>query len=166
MLLLFLLPEVVCSGKLSLMHPKRTSETMSHPVDLYVGKRLKQCRVSVGMSQTDLAEAVGITFQQIQKYERGTNRMSASRLYEFACVLGIKVNYFFDGFEANNSDLHLLSPHGMEDEGVAFLAESLQDSRESLEFVRSFQRIRDTKQRKALSAFVRSLADGTPTMQE
>ena len=67
-----------------------------HPVDVHVGVRLRQRRNLVGLSQTKLSESVGLTFQQIQKYENGTNRISSSRLYEFAKVLNVPVSYFFD----------------------------------------------------------------------
>jgi transcriptional regulator with XRE-family HTH domain len=66
------------------------------PVDVYVGKRLRKQRVLMRMSQEQLARAVGVTFQQIQKYERGANRISASRLYDIAKVLGVPINFFFD----------------------------------------------------------------------
>jgi len=65
-----------------------------HPVDIHVGARLRQRRHLVGLSQSKLSESVGLTFQQIQKYERGTNRISSSRLYEFAKVLAVPVSYF------------------------------------------------------------------------
>ena len=68
-----------------------------HPVDLHVGQRLRLARLSRGLSQTELAKASGITFQQVQKYEKGTNRVSASRLFEFANVLGAEISYFFEG---------------------------------------------------------------------
>ena len=69
---------------------------MGLPVDVHVGMRMRQRRALLGMSQTALANAVGLTFQQIQKYERGTNRMGASRLYEFAKVLDVPVPFFFE----------------------------------------------------------------------
>src|SRR4051812_27851177 len=79
---------------------------MGHPVDVYVGKRLRLRRNMQGLSQEAVAKSVGITFQQIQKYERGVNRMSASRLFEFAKVLAVPIMYFFDGIEseANGGD--------------------------------------------------------------
>ena len=67
-----------------------------HPTDRHVGERLRMARLASKMSQTALGEAAGITFQQVQKYERGTNRVSASRLFEFANVLGVEVSYFFE----------------------------------------------------------------------
>lgn len=85
--------------------PKRRSEAakrrrkrlLVHPVDIHIGFRLRLRRVLLGMSQTDLGDRVGLTFQQVQKYERGANRISASRLYEFAKILDVPVSFFFDG---------------------------------------------------------------------
>lgn len=67
-------------------------------LDVYVGTRLKHFRLKAGMTQEELAEAEGITFQQIQKYENGTNRIAASRLFSFAKILGIKTDTFFIGY--------------------------------------------------------------------
>ena len=72
---------------------------MKHPVDLHVGQRLRHRRWLVGMTQQQLATAVGIKFQQIQKYESGANRISASRLYDLANALDVPVSFFFDGLE-------------------------------------------------------------------
>lgn len=69
-------------------------------LDAYVGSRIRDKRRALGMSQEKLAEAEGITFQQIQKYENGANRVSASRLYSFSKILEEPVNYFFDGYES------------------------------------------------------------------
>src|SRR5881396_1595345 len=68
----------------------------SHPVDVHVGARMRQRRTLLGMSQTKVGEAVGLTFQQIQKYERGSNSIGSSRLYEFAKVLDVPVSHFFE----------------------------------------------------------------------
>ena len=73
----------------------------SHPVDVHVGARMRQRRTLLGMSQEKLGTAVGLTFQQIQKYERGSNRIGSSRLYEFAKVLDVPVSYFFDEMPSN-----------------------------------------------------------------
>ncbi len=73
----------------------------SHPVDMHVGLRMRQRRALLGMSQTALGNSVGLTFQQVQKYERGSNRMGSSRLYEFAKVLDVPVSYFFDEMLSN-----------------------------------------------------------------
>ncbi len=70
---------------------------MSHLVDIHVGKRIRQKRSEIGMTQQQLAQAVGVKFQQIQKYETGSNRVSASRLWEIASVLDVKISFFFEG---------------------------------------------------------------------
>lgn len=75
----------------------RLSDAHSHPTDQHVGVRLRMRRREAGLTQAALAEALGLTFQQIQKYERGVNRVSASKLFEAAHVLGVSVGYFFEG---------------------------------------------------------------------
>jgi len=74
---------------------------MKHPVDVHVGKRVRHRRWMVGMTQQQLADKVGIKFQQIQKYETGMNRISASRLWDISDALGVSINYFFEGLEAD-----------------------------------------------------------------
>lgn len=78
---------------------------MPHPVDVHVGSRLKLRRMLLGISQEQLGETVGLSFQQIQKYERGSNRISASRLFEFARALKVPVSYFFEGAAAEADEL-------------------------------------------------------------
>lgn len=70
---------------------------MPHPVDVHVGKRIRHHRLSAGMTQQQLAEAVGIRFQQIQKYETAANRVSASRLWDVAEALDVEIGFFFEG---------------------------------------------------------------------
>ena len=77
------------------------SGAVSHPVDLHVGTRLRLRRKLLGMSLSTLADAVGLTFQQIQKYENGSNRVSASKLFEFAGALDVPVGFFFEGAPTN-----------------------------------------------------------------
>ena len=89
----------------------------SHTVDIHVGARMRQRRTLLAMSQTAVGNAVGLTFQQIQKYERGTNRISSSRLYEFAKVLAVPVSYFFDEMPANAFSGRPLSGHGRKASG-------------------------------------------------
>ncbi|MCB1334205.1 MAG: helix-turn-helix transcriptional regulator [Roseivivax sp.] len=74
---------------------------MTHPVDVHVGKRIRQRRWLIGMTQQQLAEHVGIKFQQIQKYETGANRVSASRLWDIADALDVPINFFFEGLQPN-----------------------------------------------------------------
>jgi transcriptional regulator with XRE-family HTH domain len=74
-----------------------------HPIDIHVGARIRAQRVLRGLTQSDLARLVGISFQSVQKYEQGENRVSASRLYEFAQALGVAPQHFFDGLEGHKS---------------------------------------------------------------
>ncbi len=73
-------------------------------IDIEIGKRVRQARVVAGLTQTKLADQLGITFQQVQKYEKGVNRIGGGRLYKIAHILGVKITYFFDDVE------HLLDP--------------------------------------------------------
>ena len=72
---------------------------MPHPVDVHVGKRVREARAMKGMSQTALGNALGISFQQVQKYEKGNNRIGASRLWDISKVLDVSTAYFFEGLE-------------------------------------------------------------------
>lgn len=83
------------------------------PLDVEVGRRLRLRRKILGMSQQQLAESVGITFQQVQKYERGVNRLSASRIWDFAAILGVPVSFFFDGLDG--VDMGRTIPRARED---------------------------------------------------
>jgi transcriptional regulator with XRE-family HTH domain len=74
-----------------------------HPIDVHVGSRIRLQRIMRGLTQSDLAKLLGISFQSVQKYERGENRVSASRLHEFSRVLGVGEQYFFDGFASDGS---------------------------------------------------------------
>ena len=76
-------------------------------IDVEIGKRLKSIRYGLGISQTKLAELMGLSFQQVQKYERGTNRISASRLYELSQILGVPLKYFLENSEENMEDIGL-----------------------------------------------------------
>ena len=87
-----------------------------HPVDVHVGKQLQAQRTLCGMSQTELADKIGVTFQQLQKYERGTNRLSASRLWQFSKALGVPISHFFEGLDgkAESADTILQTRAGLE----------------------------------------------------
>ena len=77
---------------------------MPHPTDVHVGRRVREARVAKGMSQTDLGDKLGVSFQQVQKYEKGTNRIGASRLLQTATALNVPVEYFFDGVNDGSQD--------------------------------------------------------------
>jgi transcriptional regulator with XRE-family HTH domain len=129
-------------------------------IDAHVGKRLRLRRTMMGLSQEAVAKAVGITFQQVQKYEKGTNAMNANRLYEFARFMNVPVAYFFEGMDP------FTGAAGGEDNVVGF-AEARSDKfqhrgvsdRESLEMMKAFKRIAEPSIRKRLADLVRAVAD-------
>ncbi|WP_257786725.1 helix-turn-helix domain-containing protein [Sulfitobacter alexandrii] len=88
-------------------------QIMTHPVDAHVGKKLKQIRTLRRLSQTDVARKLNLSFQQIQKYEIGSNRVAASRLFELAQILDVPPSYFFDGLHDNSNTAPKTDP-GME----------------------------------------------------
>jgi transcriptional regulator with XRE-family HTH domain len=128
-----------------------------NPIDIHVGSRLRLRRTLLGLSQEKLGEAVGLTFQQIQKYERGANRISASRLYAFSHVLDVLVPFFFEDMPPEVSHKGGKSVPGLA-EGIKeeFSADPLA-KRETLELVRAYYRINDPNVRKRLYDLVKSL---------
>lgn len=129
------------------------SDTERHPnpVDLHVGARIRMRRKILGVSQERLAEDLGLTFQQIQKYERGANRVSASKLYEIAKSLQSSVGYFFEGLADTTGD-------GMAEGGEPFVHDFLMTS-EGLELAGLFPRITRPKVRRRILELVRSMAE-------
>jgi len=119
------------------------------PVDIHVGRRVRLRRGMLGISQTQLAQQVGLTFQAIQKYERGENRISASRLYQFAQILGVPVAYFFD---------ELPSTRGGRDAGAQH-PEWLDLSQQEIhEILRAFSNIRHHRLRRSLIRTIKESA--------
>ena len=123
---------------------------MKHPVDVHVGKRIRHRRWLVGMTQQQLAEKVGIKFQQIQKYETGMNRVSASRLWDIAAALSVPVSFFFEGL---SEDQPQDQPAMLADVPLDILKD-----KEALELVRSYYSIPET-QRRRLFELARVLSD-------
>lgn len=121
---------------------------MKHPVDVHVGKRVRHRRWMTGMTQQQLAERVGIKFQQIQKYETGMNRISASRLWDIADALDAPVSFFFEGLDEREAAGQ--SRSGMPGD--------IMSDREALELVRSYYAIPEN-QRRRLFELARVLSD-------
>jgi transcriptional regulator with XRE-family HTH domain len=132
-----------------------------HAVDRHVGARMRQRRTLLGMSQTKLGDAVGLTFQQVQKYENGSNRVSSSRLFEFAKVLDVPVAYFFDEMPANALSGRPMSGRGRKGFGEAGTPfEQEKDpliKRETLELVRAYYKIREARVRKRIFEMVKAV---------
>ena len=114
-----------------------------HPVDVHVGSRVRLRRILLGKNQTQLGAALGVTFQQLQKNERGMNRIGASRLRQLSQILDVPVSYFFEGLN----------------EGAkAWSSDDTSPERETLEFVRAYYRITDPRSRKRLFELVKAMA--------
>ena len=120
---------------------------MAHPVDVHEGKRIRHRRWLVGMTQQQLAEKVGIKFQQIQKYETGANRVSASRLWDISEALDVPVSFFFEGIEAETDVT-----------SDAAAPSDLLGDKEALDLVRSYYAIPEN-QRRRLFELARVLSD-------
>lgn len=121
---------------------------MKNPIDIHVGQRLRHRRWMLGLTQQELANSVGIKFQQIQKYESGINRMSASRLWDVANALGVSVSHFFDGLElgaAHSANTSAPHPDILED-------------KETLDLVRAYYTL-DEAPRRCLLDLARAIGD-------
>jgi transcriptional regulator with XRE-family HTH domain len=131
-----------------------------NPVDLFVGNKLRQARTLRGLTQEQLGAKVGIAFQQVQKYERGSNRISAGRLFEMAQALGVPVTYFFEGMsdavaEASPAQVH---PGIDTTEAVESIEQDDASKREALQLVRAYCRIGNEGVRRTFLEMVRSFA--------
>lgn len=127
-----------------------------NPIDKHVGSRVRMRRVLLGMSQEKLGEALSLTFQQVQKYEKGTNRIGASRLQQISKTLNVPPAYFFDGapsFDAGEESTHSAAAESGSTYVVDFLSTT-----EGLNLNRSFTRIQDPKVRKRIVDLVNALA--------
>ena len=120
--------------------PPRRSSSRTQDIDRYVGARIRERRIMLGLTQQQLADLIGVTYQQAHKYKRGINRVSAGRLFEVAQVLSVRVNYFFDGLDQENDKA--ISPR----------------ERMCLELARNFAQIPNERHQEALSQLARVLA--------
>ena len=126
-----------------------------NPVDVHVGSRVRLRRTLLGMSQERLAEALGLTFQQVQKYERGANRIGASRLHQLSRILEVPVSFFFE--EMTVAPARAASQTGLAEEQAGFAHDPM-GRRETLELVRAYYRIPDEKVRKRIFEMVKAVA--------
>jgi transcriptional regulator with XRE-family HTH domain len=141
--------------------PERTErEHRPSPIDVHVGSRVRLRRTLLGMSQEKLGEALGLTFQQVQKYERGVNRIGASRLFDLARILDVPIGFFFDDMPDSMGG----TPSGFRSRlgGFAETQEGFEDDtlhrRETLELVRAYYRISEPAVRKRVFDLIKSLA--------
>lgn len=131
----------------------------ANSVDEHVGLRLRQRRTLMGISQEKLAESVGVTFQQIQKYENGANRISASRLFHFSQILDVPVTFFFDTFGGIKLGRQA---HGLTDndqDAFSSQADDLMQQKETIDLIRVYYSIKNPKVRKDLFKLVKTMAE-------
>lgn len=139
----------------------RTSTTGPNPVDIHVGKRLRLRRTMLGFSQEKLGEAIGLTFQQVQKYERGANRIGCSRLFDLSRVLDVEVGYFFEDMPndvANSSPARRQGGWSDREQAAFEHDRDPMVKRETLELVRAYFKIEDDAIRKRLFEMTKALA--------
>jgi len=130
-----------------------------NPIDVHVGARMRLQRTLAGMSQERLAEAIGLTFQQIQKYECGANRISASRLFDLSRALDVPIAYFFEQISDETSTVSLsLVVAGAPERTIRRPESDAMDRRETLELVRAYYQIGSPATRKSLLDLIRSMA--------
>lgn len=125
-----------------------------NPIDIHVGGRIRLRRTMLGMSQEKLGEQLGITFQQVQKYEKGTNRVGASRLQNIAAILGVPVAFFFEDAPGDGGDA---ASGGMNESSSTYVVNFL-SSAEGLQLNRAFVKIADPKVRRRIIDLVKVLA--------
>lgn len=125
-----------------------------NPIDIHVGSRIRLRRTMLGMSQEKLGESLGITFQQIQKYEKGTNRVGASRLQNISSVLNVPVSFFFENAPGDAGE----GTSGTDTSGNSNHVVDFLSSSEGLQLNRSFLKISDTKVRRKIIELVKALA--------
>lgn len=129
-----------------------------NPIDVHVGQRIRQRRTLLGMSQEKLGEALGLTFQQVQKYERGANRVGSSRLFDLSRILDVPMSYFFDEMPASTASKSPSRLRGAiaEPKPEPFEPDPMA-KRETLELVRAYYRITDAPSRKRLFDLVKAM---------
>ena len=136
-------------------------EHRASPIDVHVGTRVRLRRTLLGMSQEKFGEALGLTFQQIQKYERGVNRIGASRLFDLARVLDVPIGFFFDDMSpelgGNAATRSRAAAFGFAEGQEGFEDDTLH-RRETLELVRAYYRITEPAVRKRVFVLIKSLA--------
>ena len=146
------------------LEKKTKTKGLADDVDKHVGNRLRIRRSLLGLSQEKLAECVGVTFQQVQKYERGANRISSSRLLSFSKLLDVPLSYFFDGLEDNDSSKSSAlgfaedKQEGFDHGSKKIREKNLFTQKETIELMKAYYAVQDTKLRKEILKIVRSMS--------
>jgi len=137
---------------------KRLPPGVPNPVDIHVGSRVRLRRTLLGLSQEKLGDAVGLTFQQIQKYERGANRIGASRLFQLSRILDVPISFFFDEMPSGIRTTEGQVAVGLRERDQKTMEPDPLARRETLELVRAYYRISSPRVRKRLFELTKSLA--------
>ncbi len=127
---------------------KRSSRRGPHPIDVHVGFRMRLRRNLLGMSQEKLGRAIGLTFQQIQKYERGVNRVGASRLFHLSQALDVPVSFFFEDLSREAAGGGKRRARGLSEAPASALEPDSLSKRETVELIRAYYQVTDAKLRK------------------
>ena len=148
--------------------PKTSGERNKHlpagrpgvptPIDIHVGQRVRMRRTILGITQEKLAHVIGVSFQQVQKYERGVNRMGSSRLYDMANVLNVPVQYFFDEMDKKVADQAPRLRAGLSEVPDVEQPNDPMAKRETLELVRAYYKVTDYKMRKGVLDLLRTMS--------
>jgi transcriptional regulator with XRE-family HTH domain len=138
--------------------PRNLKARRTTPVDHHVGSRARERRVASGMSQSELALACGVTFQQIQKYENGANRISASRLWQFAAVLGKPLDWFFEGLAPHKLPANVVKALDSDRRGSVSRDENGKIDVDTLKLARSIARLTDDKLKRRLKTMLSTLS--------
>ena len=141
------------------MKKKRASKGTADPIDRYVGSRLRVRRLGLGMSQTKLGQAIGVTFQQVQKYENGANRVGASNLYKMAKALGIDVGFLYDGMPQAAAKGKGKGTRGRRARPSVGIAGDPPRSREIIALMHNYARIAHPRLQKRVFELVKSMAN-------
>lgn len=139
------------------MSRTKTEESGPNPVDIHVGAKVKSRRLILGLSQEELAQAIGLTFQQVQKYERGTNRISVSRLVDICKTLKVPVDYFFEG-SAAIARAKVPAMKGFSDTKQESLEEDPLTKRDVLELVRAYSKIKSPQLKKQILEMAKAMS--------
>jgi transcriptional regulator with XRE-family HTH domain len=143
--------------------PGRRKSDRPHPIDVHVGSRVRLRRNMLGLSQEKLGEAIGLTFQQVQKYERGANRIGASRLLELSRVLDVPVSFFFDDTDPVRAPA---IPAGFEEAPQEGFDSDPMRKRETIELIGAYYDIENTAVRRRLFDLAKALAAGASSAAE
>ena len=135
---------------------KQTSRGLN-PIDIHVGTRVRLRRNLLGMNQTKLAGAIGVAYQQVQKYEKGTNRISASRMFNLSRVLDVPISFFFEDLSPAAADGGRRRTRGLSEAPAAVLEPDLLSKRETVELIRAYYRVTDPGLRKRVLDLLQAL---------